>query len=284
MNDKKLIQKIKAQLPYYSNVEKRIAQKIVENPKVFITLSMAQLSKEINVSQGSINNFSKKITGGGFSNLKLILAQELPEIEKENHEFSNIEKNFEHTPEKAFEKSNKALKNTVTLNSEETIKNVVKKLLNAKRIELYGIFRSGIIAKDFSYQLLQLGLPATYVDDVLLSPVSSLMLDDKSVVIAISSSGRTKDIIDAVKIAKEKGVYVICLTAHKSSPLSKLANETLISAYSGESMTGESNEARLAQMFLVNCICSQLNYELDKCGTHHYHKVKEILNSHSVDD
>ncbi len=284
MEKKNIITKIKVQMPYYSSVERRIAKEIVKNPKKFITYSMAKLSKEANISQGSINNFAKKISGGGFSQLKLLIAQELPEDSQEMHTCKNDSENVKDTFKNSMTESEKAIKNTVAVNSEETLKNVIYKLISAKRIELYGVFRSGIIAKDFSYQLLQLGLPATYIDDVLLSPISSLMLDKESVVMAISSSGRTKDIIDAVNIAKEKGVCVICITAHPHSPLARLADYPLISAYSGENLSGESNEVRLSQMFLVNCICSQLNYELDKNGTQRYCKVKEILNSHSVED
>lgn len=284
MEERKLIPKIKAQLPYYSNVEKRIAEKIIENTENFITLSMSRLSEEADVSQGSINNFARKLTGGGFSKLKLMLAREIPENSNNGYISKKAPGNFNYSMKSLAEASEKALKNTITLNSEETIENIVNKLMNATRIELYGIFRSGIIAKDFSYQLLQMGLPATYVDDVLLSPVSSFMLDKKSVVVAISSSGRTKDIIDAVKIAKENGVFVICITAHKSSPLAKLADEALVSAYTEETLTGESTEARLSQTFLVNCICSRLNFRLAEKGGKNYFKVKEILNSHSVND
>lgn len=284
MEEKNIISKIKAQFPYYSNVEKKIANKILEEPKKFITYSMAELSKEINVSQGSINNFSKKVSKGGFSNLKLMIAQQLPQSEEVYFTEVKDGDTLKDTLKKAVLGSEKALKNTFVLNHEETLNNAVEKILYAKRIELYGIFRSGIIAKDFSYQLLQLGLPATYVDDVLLSPVSSFMLNEECVVIAISSTGRTKDIIDAVKIAKENGVYVICITAHKSSPLAKLSDSVLLSAHSGEGPIEEYNETRLSQMFLTSCICSRLNYELDKDGTKHYNRVKEILNSHSVND
>ena len=282
--EKNILSKIEANISVYSGIERRIAEKILENPKKFITYSMTDLSKEAGVSQGSINNFSKKVSGNGFSALKLMIAQQLPLYTEE--QFTSLEDgdSIKDILRKSKVENEKALKNTIILNNEHSLESAVNKILTAKKIELYGIARSGIIAKDFFYQLLQLGLPATYVDDVLLSPVSSSMLDENCVVIAVSSTGRTKDIIDAVKIAKENNVHIICITANKNSPLAKLADDVLLAMPSGETVTGTANEVRLSQMFLTNCICSHLNYILDKDGKKHYYKVKNILDSHSVND
>ena len=49
---------LKTNINFLTNSEKKIAKLIIENPKRFITLSMSELSKESEVSQGSIINFS----------------------------------------------------------------------------------------------------------------------------------------------------------------------------------------------------------------------------------
>ena len=55
-----IISKLKTNINFLTNVEKKIAALIIENPGEFITYSMHELVKKADVSQGSIINFSKK--------------------------------------------------------------------------------------------------------------------------------------------------------------------------------------------------------------------------------
>ena len=47
-------------------------------------------------------------------------------------------------------------------------------------------------------------------------------------VIAISNSGETKDVIDALGNAKQNGAILVAITSMKGSSLAKLADETLL--------------------------------------------------------
>ena len=177
-----------------------------------------------------------------------------------------------------------AFQNTLALNDEKTLKRVVDKILSAKKIEIYGIFNSGIVATSFCYQLIQLGIPATFVSDTLMCAISASMLDKDSLVIAISASGRTKEILDAVKMARNNGVSVICLTANGNSPLTQLSDDSLLCASSGMTVSDRSEEIRLSQYLIVDTLCAYLRSITDQSGQTHYFKLREILNSHNVND
>ena len=71
-------------------------------------------------------------------------------------------------------------------------------------VELYGVASSSMVAEDAAYRLMKIGVPAVAVTDALICPVSAAMLDEKSLAIAISYTGRTVDIVKAMKIAKNK--------------------------------------------------------------------------------
>ena len=157
-------------------------------------------------------------------------------------------------------------------------------ILKAKKVEIYGLFRSGAVATDFYYQLLTLGIPTSYVSDVLTCAASASILDSNHLVIAISCSGQTKDVLDAVKIAKSNRVPVICLTGNKHSPLTKLADLTLVAAPSGNSVTGKEMEIRFSQLALADTLCAYLRNKIDANGEKRYFKLAEIINSHSVND
>lgn len=279
-----IFNKIKANMDYYSGIEKKIADLILLDPDRFITLSMNALAKEAEVSQGSINNFAKKVCGGGFSALKLQMAQQIPGYKPKSFSVVNENDGIKDILNKTIEHIEAAFRNTAELNSEEALQKAADMILRAKKIELFGVYRSGSTAKDFYYQLLQLGLPAAFESDALMCPISAAMLDKDGLVIAVSSSGRTVDIIDAVKRAKENGASVLCITSNAHSPLAKLSDNVLITVSSGATIIGSANETYLSQGIIAECLCSYLRYKLDRNGENQYFRLRGIMNSHNIDD
>lgn len=280
-----LFSKLRANQEFFSNVERRIANLILSDPHEFITYSMPALASAAQVSQGSINNFARKFSDGGFAELKLRIAKDLAEYDapaplslvKEDDSIKDVYR-------RAVDGVVNTFNNTAKMNDEQTLQNVVDLILKAKRIEIYGLYYSGVVAVNLQYQLLRLGIPASHVNDVLMYSVSAAMLDKDCLVIAISSSGQTKDVLDAVDIAKENNVPVVCMTANAYSTLAKKSDEVLVAASAGESIIGSAEEARLAQMLFIDSICAYIQFKTDETGNKHYFKTKEILNSHSIKD
>lgn len=281
---KNIFKAVQAEYEFMSRVEKSIAQIILSDPKTFITYSMSELSKITGVSQGSINNFSKKFSMGGFSALKLNIAENLAEYSEEPFTVIDQSQSIKAAMELKINESLVAFHNTLEINDEGTLKNTVDKILSAKKIEVYGVFQSGIVAKDFCYQLIQLGIPATYENDMLMCAVSASMLDETGLVIAISSSGRTKEIVEAVEMAKKNQVPVVCLTADRFSPLAKLADDTLLAASSGMSVSDRTDEILLTQHLVIDTLCAYIRSIIDVGGAKHYYKLRDILSLHRIAD
>lgn len=278
-----LISRLKSNMDYLSSAERKIANLIINNPRKFTRYSMTELSKLADVSQGSIINFSKKFSGGGYPVLKMHVAGCINDSEKP---FSTVhsEDSLKDAIAKTIKNNNDAFHITAEINSESTLKAVADKIKSARKVEIYGIFRSAAVATDFCYQLLEIGIPASFVSDILTCAVSATMLDENSLVIAISSSGKTKDTLDAVKNAKANGVPVVGITSNSNSPLARLSDYPLIASSSGNSVIGKEMEVRASQLLITDAICSYLRCNMDEEGQKQYHKLKDILNSHSVND
>lgn len=279
-----LLNELTANRDFLSNTERKITDIILDDPKKFTSYSMTELSKLAEISQGSIINFANKFAHGGFPTLKLEIAACIKDYTPTP--FSVVEKNdgMMRVLEKTNQDIGYALKNTEILNDEKTLESVADRIFKAKKVEIYGIFRSAVVANDFYFQLLQIGIPASFVGDVLTCSVSASMLESDCLVVAVSSSGRTKDIIDAVKIAKENNVPVVCLTGDRNSPLAKMSDDVLVAASSGKSVSENSTEIRISQLALTDAICSYLRSRTDERGEKRYEKQKRILELHNVED
>ena len=138
---KRLLSELQVNLNYLSAVERRIAGAILEDPRKFITFSMSDLAEYVSVSHGSIINFANKFAGGGFPKLKLQIAADLREYEQQPFSsFTNAD-GVQDVLDKTIRGTNQAFHHTLKLNSEATLRSVVSLILNARKVEIYGVFR-----------------------------------------------------------------------------------------------------------------------------------------------
>ena len=72
---KNILSELDSRRSFMTPAERRIADFILRDPRRLTELSMSALAENCSVSQGSVVNFSKKLSGGGFPTLKLRVAE-----------------------------------------------------------------------------------------------------------------------------------------------------------------------------------------------------------------
>ncbi|MBQ8410030.1 MAG: MurR/RpiR family transcriptional regulator [Clostridia bacterium] len=282
--EKKLLHELRSTVEFMSSAERKIAKVLLADPERFTKYSLSELAQISGVAQGSIINFSRKYSGGGFPELKLAVAQAL--MQETERPFSTVESrdSMKTVLQKTADGIYQGLQNTVTLNDAAALESACRMILRARKIEIYGIFRSAVVATDMYYQLIQLGLPANFVSDVLTCAVSASLLNESSLVVAISYSGQTRDVIDAVKLAKSNGAPIIAITAHKDSPLAALADTVLLACPAGNALSETANQVRMSQLAIVDALVSELRNMNESEGKSRYFRISEILGMHNVKD
>ncbi|MEO0278291.1 MAG: KpsF/GutQ family sugar-phosphate isomerase [candidate division WOR-3 bacterium] len=105
---------------------------------------------------------------------------------------------------------------------DENFVEAVKILAECKgRVVLTGMGKSGIIAKKIAATMASTGTPAFF-----LHPAEGIhgdlgMITKQDVVIAISNSGNTKEILEIIPVVKRLGIKLISLTGNPNSELAK---------------------------------------------------------------
>ncbi|MGL6048279.1 MAG: SIS domain-containing protein, partial [Vogesella sp.] len=102
----------------------------------------------------------------------------------------------------------------------------VNLLSHARRIEFYGLGNSGIIAADAQHKFFRFGIPTVAYADSHIQIMAATLLTPDDVLVAISSSGRSRELMDAVNAALESGAKVIAITV-PGTPLAERATVTL---------------------------------------------------------
>ncbi len=149
-----------------------------------------------------------------------------------------------------------------TLEKRENFKDIAKRICENeyKRVIITGCgtsFHAGIAA---SYILSEVSknLPyLIYASELIYSPLRSL--HERDLLIAISQSGETIDVIDAAKMAKEKGVKILGITNFKESKLAKIS-DYLILTEAGEERAIVATKTYIAQLVALYAFSIEYAY------------------------
>lgn len=222
---------------------------------------ISQIAKESNIGEATITRFSKKIGFNGLQDFKVTLAQEISSnSNKKNIINSNIENNESaiDTARKLLTSNVNTLENTVDIINSEDIHKCAKLIINAKKIYFIGIGYSGIIAQDSNYKFMRIGLNCVSFDSSHTMIMMASIMEKGDLLISISHSGETEEIIRTVELAKENQVDVIAITENKESVL-KDVSDVHLAYVSGETVleTG-SISSKLAQIFLIDLVYTQV--------------------------
>ena len=106
---------------------------------------------------------------------------------------------------------------------QKKVRQMMDDLIEAKRVFIYGMGRSGLVAKAFAMRLANLNFQVYIVGEV-----TTPSIREYDLLFVISGSGNTKSIVRAAEIAKEKNAKVSAITSNPGSYVAKLANTFVI--------------------------------------------------------
>lgn len=146
-----------------TKTEQQIIHFIHDYPRIVVNLSLEELGKECFVSQASIIRLCKKLGARGFADFKIKLASELSTFALgTNKILEDIpiapEDSCEDILKSFYKLSHRALESTYNNLPAEDIRKASLLLAKADVIKIYGRGESLIVAEDFHYKLLRLGM------------------------------------------------------------------------------------------------------------------------------
>lgn len=247
---------IKAKYQKFSKSEKKIADFLLLTPQNEVPLYITELANACNTSEATVVRFAKRLGFDGYQQLKIAIAQEHvshPVNEKITQNDSAYD-----IFGKVCEDIYCSLEKTKSSLSAQSLQKSCNALLSANKIIIVGLGNSASVALDAAHKLLRLGMNVTAYTDNHMQAIAVSHTDDKSVVMGISHSGRSKDIVQALQIAKENGATTVSLTNFSNSPLNKVSDYTLYTVSDETNYRILGLSSRIAQLAIIDTIYSYL--------------------------
>jgi|SRR5690554_1042685 len=233
--------------------EKVLIEKLQSVDKTdLIYMSITDLAEKLSMAEATIIRFCRKIGYKGFQDFKLNLSQDLA-LESSNIPDDKAKYNLNNMCD--------ALNTTCEQLDYRKCLDLAKRIVDARKVCFFGVGNSSIPTLAAKLRLIKVGIHVeTYVDNHIQTiVVSNLNKDD--VVVLVSTSGCTKDIIQIASIAKNNHSYVGVITNYEKSPLAKYADNLIYSSRREAPHEGGTLSTVVSQIYIVDMICVAI-YEI----------------------
>lgn len=261
--DRPVLEVIRERYNKISFAERKVADFILENPHETVDSTVAELASKSGVSDSTVIRMCHHLGYKGYYQFKLLLAKDLGR-DKDEKEATDVQ-NEPNAMLKLMQKYANSLVEIGNNNNDEVMKKCVNIIKSCNQVHVIAIGNTMPLALYMGFRLGRLGVKSTYnvLPEYFLNHIN--LADKEDIVIAISQSGSSKQLIQGVELAKEKGLKVIGITGYKDSPLAELADYVLISNGHRESFSYYKNYAHLKETAVIDALLEMLtNWELIK--------------------
>lgn len=259
------IERILSGIELLKPAEKNVAIYISNHIDEVIRMPIAVLAEKTETSEATIIRMCRALNFAGFKDLKLSIATASAKKVQQNHNFE-LEKGSTITQMiQTIEMQNvESIKRTVMINAERELQKIIHEINNARKIILLGIGASAIVAQDFEHKLKRINKNCEMIFDSHGQLIAATHATSEDVIFAISYSGETKEIINAVSVAKRNKATIITMTQNKRNTVQSFADSTLYIVSNEADIRSSATASRIAQLTLIDIIftgIATLNYD-----------------------
>ncbi|MFJ7755719.1 MurR/RpiR family transcriptional regulator [Peribacillus muralis] len=250
-----LIYGIECSMSKFTKTEEELANYILQRPEEVSQLTISQIAKKLHISPATITRFCQKLAFSGFNEFKHELKR-FVDLRNTPIHMKDL-KQVDYFA-KLYQDHMSIIEDTFHITSYEDIQKAVSFLTKAKKIHVYGIGSSGIAAHEFKSKFFRIGLSVEAITDPHQSMMDAALSNQESVVIGISITGATKEVIRAVKIAKKQGALILVFTGNKNSELSRLSDLSLLVTSKNSMHMGQNISPLLPLLLLFDLLYTEL--------------------------
>ena len=234
--------------------EQKVADYVLKNAQEVIHFSVSQLAESAHVSDPTVIRFCRALGFKGFQDFKIHLAQNVISAVRSIHESMSEKEEVPELVRKVFDANREAITSTLGTLDFAVIQQTIDKLRYAQKVIFYGLGGSAVVAMDAYHKFFRIGIPCEWFNDGHMAIMAASMMKPGQVFVAISHSGATHDVVEAVQAAAEAGATTVGVVSYSKSPLSKIVDHTLLVGSSETGFRFEPMASRIAQLSVIDVL------------------------------
>jgi DNA-binding MurR/RpiR family transcriptional regulator len=273
-----ILYQIRARQDSFSAGEGRIAKLILSDTAFAASASLDELATQAKVSSATLSRFARSIGCRDLRDLRLQLAQA-----------SGVGSRFLN-PEQAPEQSafftqivgdiESTLRQHLAGFDESRFAEAITLLTQAKMIHAFGMGGcSSLCSEELQTRLVRLGYPIAASRDPVMMRLIAATLGPEHAIIACSLSGRTPELLDALKLASSYGTKILAITLPKS-PLARLADGVLPLQIAETNFIYKPTAARYGMLLTIDVLATELALKAPEENQERLRRIKLALDDY----
>ncbi len=234
--------------------ERKVIDVVCENPADVLTMTAGEIAQRSGVSEATVARVWRKAGFDGFEEVKIQLAQDLTNTLTAIHEEVAPADPTAAIIHKVFQSNMAALSDTRASLPSGAVDRAADLIAAARQVLVCGVGNSGLLAHDAQQKWLRLGLVVHAAADGVSQAVHAALLREQDVLVAISHSGTSRDILEAAAVARESGTAVIAITQQGKTPLAQLADVVLPTVARETAFRSEAMSSRLCMISIIDTL------------------------------
>ena len=215
------IQRVEGEL---SPAERRVSEAVRQDFEAATRLTIGELARRAGVSQPSVTRFCRSVGARSFGEFKIQLATTLTVAAAYLRSDRVFGDDVGQLAQSVMLNAANAIRQGLDQLDTRILAEAIDALAASRRIDIYGQgSASAAMAEDAKLRLFRLGIPVAAYSDGHQQRMSAATLGPGDAALAISNSGRSKPVIEAIEIARSFGATTIALT-RPGTPLAAAAD------------------------------------------------------------
>lgn len=223
--------------------------------------SISEISADCDISHATVTRFARKFGFETLKDFKISLAQDLGAQDSDNkgkRSAINLKESCETTAQKLLQLNQTLLSQTAVEIGYESVTKLAKEMVSARHVFFFGIGSSGFLARDAARKFARIGVDARCYTDSHEIMTHSVMTNSQDLVIYISNSGKTGELVKSASICAKKGAMICAITAETASPLYTFTDITVLHAVHDYDLAHGYADSRLSVFFIIDLIYIEL--------------------------
>jgi len=260
--------------------ERRVADVVLSDVSFSVDASNAEIARRADVSEPTVTRFCRAIGCDGVRDFKLKLAQSVvvgrlylpgqinsrPAAEAPSPLWTEV-----------FSEARNALTAVERQVDPAQVLKAADLIASAHQVAVFGMGgSSSALAQETQYRLFRYGVVVSAHSDAYVMQMTASTLRPDDIVLAISASGRTREVIEAVELARHYRARTICITK-PDSELARICDVRLTVDIPEFPDTMKPTAVRFAFLTIIDLVSAATGYRLDASARETLRRIKYTM-------
>jgi RpiR family carbohydrate utilization transcriptional regulator len=245
---------------HYSQLQgsvRDVADVLLRSPGEWVGKSISELARASSVSEATVVRFVRALGYTGYRPFAVALAGSVPMFTpSEEKPDKGVKEGSVGTVKMVFEEESRTLSQAPTTLKSESIDKAVQALMSARQVHCFAVGSSGLLAAVAEYRFVRLGINCISIRDAMQMAIQSSLLSPKDVVLTFSQTGRDRDAVDALTLARQAGATTIGVTSEPGSPLVNASDVALVLFDLHTNSEGSLFDTPIAELTLIDALAA----------------------------